>query len=206
MKNFLEDLKYSKEILFHPFDAFYEMKFRAKGNVKVATVFFLLMGITAVLTAQFSGFMVNSVKQSELNSIIFFTGILLPYVLFIIGNYSVTTLMDGKGQLSEIYVVVGYSLLPNIVLSLAAIIFSNFITGDEVPFYIIFLSAGNLATMFLIFAGLVVTHEYSFFRNILSIILSFISMALLVFMMLLMITLFSQVYGFIKIVLIELRN
>lgn len=206
MKHFLEDLQYSKEAIFHPFDAFYEIKYRGKGNLLVATLFFILLGITAVVSAQFSGFLVNSVKPNELNSIVFFSGILLPYMLFIIGNYSITTLMDGKGTLSEIYIVVGYSLLPSIILTLAAVIFSNFITADEIEFYILFLAAGNAITLFLIFIGLIVTHEYTFFRNIISIVLSFFAIALLVFIMLLMITLFSQVYGFVKIVLIELRN
>ena len=73
-------------------------------------------------------------------------------------------------------------------------------------FYTLFLVIGNGLTLFLIFVGLIVTHEYSFFRSVVSIILSFVAVALIVFILLLKITLFSQVYGFIKIVIMELRN
>jgi hypothetical protein len=206
MRDFLQDLKYAKEVIFHPFDAFYELKYRGKGNILVALLFFFLLGLTSAINAEFSGFVVNTMKKSELNSLVFFIAILLPYIFFVIGNYSITTLMDGKGTFSEIFTVVGYSLLPNIILMLAATIISRFITIEEVAFYALFITVGNLTTIFLIFIGLVVTHEYTFFRNIVSLILSFIAIALIIFVLLLMITLFNQLYGFIKIVIMELQN
>lgn len=206
MKAFFDDLRYSKEIMFHPFDAFYEMKFRSRGNIFVATLFYFLFGIVAIVHIQFGGFIVTFVKISELNSLFVFSGVIVPYLLFAVGNYSITTLMDGKGRFSEIYNTIGYSLLPNIIFILSATIVSNFITSDEIEFYTLFLVIGNGLTLFLIFVGLIVTHEYSFFRSVISIILSFVAVALIVFVLLLMITLFSQVYGFIKIVIMELRN
>lgn len=206
MKTFLEDLSYVKEALFHPFEGFYDMKYRGKGNIYVASMFYILLGLTSILNAEFSGFVVSLVKKSELNSIIYFSAILLPYLLFVIGNYAVTTLMDGKGRFSEIYTMVGYSLVPSILMMLAATIMSNFIVQDEVTFYALFISIGNGITIFLIFIGLVVTHEYTFFKNIVSIILSFIATAVIIFIVLLMLTLFSQMYGFLKIVIMEIRN
>jgi hypothetical protein len=206
MTTFLSDLRYSKEVIFHPFDAFYELKFRGRGNTLVATLFYLLLGITAIINIQFGGFLVTFVKLSEFNSAIVFTSILTPYIFFAIGNYSITTLMDGKGRFGEIYNVIGYSLLPNIIFLFSATIVSNFITMDELEFYTLFIAAGNGITLFLIFVGLTVTHEYTFFRSLISIVLSFVAVTLIIFILLLMITLFSQLYGFVQIVITELRN
>lgn len=206
MNSFWSDLRYSKEVIFHPFDAFYELKFRGRGNAFVATLFYILLGLTAIINIQFGGFLVTFVKISELNSLIVFSSILTPYLFFAIGNYSITTLMDGKGRFGEIYNVIGYSLLPNIIFIFSATIVSNFITLDELEFYTLFIAFGNAITLFLIFVGLTVTHEYTFFRSLVSIIISFVAVALIVFILLLMITLFSQVYGFIQIVITELRN
>lgn len=206
MKTLLKDLPFVKEVLFHPFDGFYDLKYRGKGNRVLATIFYIILGLTAVINAEFSGFVVSLIKKSELNSIVYFIGMILPYILFVVGNYAVTTLMDGKGRFSEIYTMVGYSLVPNIILMLAATIMSNFITTDEVTFYTLILALGNGITIFLIFIGLIVTHEYTFFKNIISIILSFIATAVVVFIILLMLTLFAQIYGFIKIVIMEIRN
>ena len=202
----MSDLQYAKEVIFHPFDAFYELKYRGKGSVNVALFLFIALGLASVLNAELSGFVVNTFKKSELNSLVFFFGIILPYLFFVIGNYSITTLMDGKGTFGEIFTVVGYSLLPNVILMVAATILSRFITVDEISFYVLLLSIGNLATIFLIFIGLVVTHEYTFFRTIVSLLLSFIAIALIIFILLLMITLFNQLYGFIKIVIMEIQN
>ncbi|MGO4843943.1 hypothetical protein AB4144_67850, partial [Rhizobiaceae sp. 2RAB30] len=49
---------------------------------------------------------------------------MLPFILFCVANWSLTTLMDGEGKFLEIITAVGYSLLPFIILYLPQVVFS----------------------------------------------------------------------------------
>ena len=135
MKQFWEKLSYTRHIIINPFDGFYEIKFRNRGDASIATLFLLVNGVLAVVSAQYNGFVINTLNVKNMNSILILFYSVIPYLIFVIGNYSTTTLFDGKGTMREIYIVVGYALAPYIVCQVIAVVFSQFIAIEEVPIY-----------------------------------------------------------------------
>ena len=51
-ENVKEKLLYLKSAIFHPFDAFYEIRFRGKGSVILAAVILALFGILQCVSYQ----------------------------------------------------------------------------------------------------------------------------------------------------------
>ena len=59
MRAWKEDLKNLFYTLFHPFDGFFEMKFRKKGSMALATVLLVLYGLVSIFNTQYTGFIFN---------------------------------------------------------------------------------------------------------------------------------------------------
>lgn len=201
--NFLNKLSYTKYVLFHPFDGFYEIKFRERGDAFIASLFFLLYAIMSIVAAQYNGFIINYNNIKRMNSLLIVLYSVLPYLIFVVGNYSITTLFNGKGTMREIYIVVGYALVPLIIGQLIGVIFSQFITLDEVSLYGLVKSATGLWFAFLLFTGLVTIHEYGVFKNIATIFATFAAISIILFLILLGYSLIQQVIAFIQIFIKE---
>ena len=57
--------------------------------------------------------------------------VLLPFFLFAVANWCLTTLFDGEGSLKDIIIAISYSLVPLILMVVPATIISNFVTKQE---------------------------------------------------------------------------
>lgn len=193
-----EDLfKFPLYILTHPIDGFEEFKRYKRGKLYVAIVFILLMSVLSILDYYYTGFIVNPNNPDDLNSISEILYILTPVFLFSLGNWSITTLMDGKGSFKEIFMMTSYSLFPMIVIGYFLIIFSNVITIEEMEFYYILKGVAVFLTGYMIFFGLIMIHEYSLLKAMLTVILTVFAMGVIMFISLLFFDLIQQVLGFI---------
>lgn len=204
MKQFLELLKFARYTMFHPFDGFYEIKYRDRGNALIATIFIVITAILAVVSAQFNGFLINFTNPARMNSFSIILFNITPLLIFVVANYSTTTLFDGKGLFREIYTVVGYSLLPFIIIKLFLVFLSNVLTYDELALYTLFMQIGRVWFYFLVFCGLVVVHEYGFFKTIITLLATALAIAIITFLGLLFFALFQQLLAFISIFIEEL--
>ena len=126
-----------------------------------------------------------------MNSISIFLTWVLGLLLFIVSNWSVTTLLNGKGGMGDILKVVSYSLVPFICTLLFQVLVSNFIILEEAMIvYVVW-------TLFMLLAGLCVIHEYSFGKNLIAIVLTFVAAAIIMFLGILIFTLIEQMVLFV---------
>ena len=51
--------------LVHPFDGFYEIRFRNQGSLLLAFILLALFGVMRCLSAQYTGFVMNFTNQDE---------------------------------------------------------------------------------------------------------------------------------------------
>src|SRR5690606_6694949 len=122
--------------------------------------------------------------------------VIFPIILFTVSNWSITTLFDGKGKMREIYMMVCYALFPMLWTETIGLIFSNYITADEVGFYYLIIGIGSFLTGYLIFFGLISIHEYGVLKCIGSIVGTAIAILVILFVMILAFDLFQQIYTF----------
>lgn len=198
-------IKFPFYILTHPIDGFYEMKSNNQGRLSVATVFFLILSVLGIIEFTYTGFLFNMTNPDTFKMIRSMFVAVSPFLIFIVGNWSITSLMDGKGKLKEIYMVTGYSFFPLIVLRLANIFLSNYFTLDEAFFYYGIATAGYILMFIMIFMGIRSVHEYSVMRAVSTVILTFLAMAVIAFLGLLAISLAQQISVFIETIIKELN-
>lgn len=198
-----EKLYYLKYSFFHPFDAFYEMRFRGKGSLLIAVISIALFGILQCVRYQYTGFVMNFSQIAAMNSLSVFATWVAGFVLFIVSNWSVTTLLNGKGGLGDITQVIGYSLVPVELTTIVQIILSNFVIREEIMIVNVISGIGIVWFLFMIVAGLCTIHEYSFGKNIASVFLSFVAAAIIIFLGVLFFTLMEQMITFVVSVVQE---
>ena len=206
MTSMIADAKYMFHVLLHPFDGFYDVKFLRKKNYTIPTIIMLICGLTGILSYQYTGFILNYHPLFAMNSITIFFTTLFPFLLFLISNWSLTTLFDGNGTIGDIYIVISYSLVPKLIFDIVGILLSNTIIQEEAALLNALLVIGTVWFCFLLFCGLCVIHEYSPITNVVTLIVSFLAAIVIVFLSMLYYTLMGKVIGFVYTLLIELMR
>lgn len=190
-------LYYLRRSMIHPFDAFYEMRFRGKGSLIAAVISIVLFGILQCVRYQYTGFIMNRAQVAGMNSLSVFATWVAGIILFIASNWAVTTLLNGKGGMADITEVVGYSLVPVELAMILHIILSNFVILEEGMIINVLVGIGIVWFLFMVIAGLCTIHEYGLGKNIASILLSFVAAAIIIFLGVLFFTLIEQMITFI---------
>ena len=187
---------YSKHAMFHPFDGFWDIKHEKRGDWKAATLILVIFTIMYGIRAQYSGYIVTKTISSEVNALFSCMMILLPLAFAIISNWCLTTLMDGKGTMKDIYIVVCYSLKPYVTFSIPLFIMSHVLTSDEAMFYVVFDTIVTIWMLGLIFFGWMTIHDYSLGKGVLSAIGTLVGICLIIFMLLLAISVVQNISAF----------
>lgn len=196
---------FPKYILFHPFDGFDEFKRYKKGKLSVAIIFISLFAFFRIFSYQNEGFLINERNPLMLNSIQEIFSVVLLIALFTIGNWSVTTLMEGKGKFKEIVMMTGYALFPIILIGYPAVILSNFLTLEEMAFYQLLMGLAYVSAAWMLFMGVLNIHHYGLAKTILAFILTVVAMAVMMFFGLLFFDLIQQFIEFVVSIYEELN-
>jgi hypothetical protein len=196
----LQSLRYSLYLIFHPFDGFWDLKHEKKGNLRTALLIVAMVSVTFILRRQLTGFILNEVKLRELNIIVEILSISLPFFLWCVANWCLTTLMDGEGSFRDIVITSAYALIPLILINLPLIVFSNIITLEEAAFYSFFDILSLVWTGLLLFLGTSVVHQYPLTKTFLTCICIVIGMGLIIFIALLFFSLLQQMFAFFYII------
>jgi len=183
-------------ILTHPFDGFYDMKYQGKGTLKLALLNLFLVCLSYAFNNQYASIVVNPQNPLAMNSIFDVATILGTLLLFCVANWSVTSLTNGEGRVKDIFMAVCYAMTPLILTIIPAAILSNFISQEEAGFYYMLMAIGVIYFVFLVFSGLVVVHNYTAGKAILTIFLTFFAILVIVFLLMLLLTLWQQLFVF----------
>ena len=201
-----EKLSWWGHALVHPFDGFYEIRFRNQGSLLLAFLLMVAFGILRCISAQYSGFVMNWTNLEELDTLSLFISNVSVLLLFSLSNWTVTTLFNGKGKLSDIFIVVCYSLTVLIIGDALVCFVSNYVTAEEV---MILQSIRTLCIAwfaFLLVAGLGTIHEYSLGGNLASIVMSVVAAAIILFIGVLLFTMLERMVSFFSSVGDELMR
>lgn len=157
-----------------------------------------------ILQRQYVGFVVNFNNPNELNSLDELQFIVLPFMIWCVANWSITTLMDGEGKFKEIVIATAYALVPMIIIPIFTTIMSHFITREEAAFYFFLDALSLIWFIFLLFIGIMTVHQYTVAKTIATFFLSFIVMGIIIFLGLLSFSLIQQVYAFFETIFREI--
>ena len=189
-------MKFAMYVLRHPIDAFWEMRFEKKGSVKVGCVLLLITLAAMVFNRQARGFIFNNNYNVPLDMLYQIEILVLPVLLFCISNWAITTLMDGKGNFRDIFLVVCYSLIPFILFNFISPLLSNRLSLNDSAYLMIFDAIGYVWSGLMIFIGIKVIHEYSMGKMVATLFLTAAAAALIIFICLLFFSLLQELGSF----------
>ena len=192
------------QVLFHPSDTLFEMKYHKRFTTKPILVILALMFGSLICTRQLTAFTFNHNNVEEGNMLVILFVLLFAFVSFCTVNWCITSLLDGKGKFKEIAYSTAYALVPYMVSSYISVILSYFITVEEGMFMSIVTTIGLIWSVMLIVSAFKTIHEYSFSKTILSIIITILGVIMVVFLCVLMVGLIQQIISFFATIYNEL--
>lgn len=195
-ETFKTQSRFSFHLLTHPFDGFWDMKHEKKGNLWVSLSFIFLWLLTNIFDKQQKGFLFNNQYGVPIKLSNELVNVFVIFILFVIANWSITTLMDGKGTMKDIIMVYGYSCLPIFLIRIPLILFSKVATYGEGAYISFFYTFALIWFLLLLFFGTITIHEYSLGKGIFTVLLTLLAMGIIVFISVILWNLMMQMVNF----------
>ncbi|KYG35282.1 Yip1 family protein [Alkalihalobacillus trypoxylicola] len=204
MNVYFDSLRYSLYLIFRPFDGFWDLHNEKRGSLGAAITITVGLIITYILSRQYTAFLFNPNNIKELNILLEVVNVALPFLLWCIANWCLTTLADGEGTFKEIIIASAYALTPLIMINLPLIMISHFINLEEGAFYYFFSIISVLWAGILLLIGTMVTHQYSMKKTLFIIVAILIGMTIMIFIALLITSVIQQIFGFFYVIFLEI--
>lgn len=192
VKNYFGSLKFSLYCMTHPFDGYWDLTHEHRGTMAAANTILFLFVFFRIIKLKYTSFIFNVVNWEQTNIIMYIASILFPLALWVVGNWALTTLFDGKGRLKQIYMATCYGMIPYPLFQLPLMILSNIVTVDEASFYSVLDVISLVYCALLIIAAMGQIHEFRAGKNILFTIASLFAMLVMIFILLLFFSMVSQ--------------
>lgn len=191
------DFRYALTVLRHPIDEFWEMKRGQKGNVFVASLMVVFLFLATIFDRQARSFVHNMHYNTPLDVFYELRMLLIPGILFIVANWSITTLMNGKGTAKDIFLATGYSLQPLILMRMVVPLLSYVLSLNDSAYLKIVEIMGWVWFGLMLYIAISQIHEYSLGKTFLTLILTVVAAIIIVLICLLFFSLIQELAGFV---------
>ncbi len=170
-----KSLRFALHCIVRPFDGFWDLNLLKLG---------------------FTSFVFYPVNWDTVNLLMEIMTFLLPFAVYCVANWCLTTLFEGKGTLKDIYMGTAYAMTPYVLIQLPLILLSNFVTEEEGAFYTYFGYFSFVWCGFLIIASVMMIHDFLLGKAFLSLVFSAVGMLVIVFLLVLFFSLISDGFSY----------
>lgn len=193
------------KVLGRPSSELYEMKFYKLWPIWPTVIILLCWFAAEVLSAYGTDFKFNYRNLKEIN-ILYTLGVTIGlYLMFVVVNWAVTTLMDGKGKLREIFCATSYALIPYVAARVFCVCLSHFVIMEEGAFLTVIEAFALLYSVFIFMAAMMTIHDYTLMKAVFSVALSAAGIVFVLFLLVLFFGLLQQVTLFAQTIYMELQ-
>ncbi len=189
---YFDSLKFALYCITHPLDGFWDLTHEKRGTYAAANTILFLTLLSRILKLRFTSFIFLRVYWEDLNIFLYLASILFPLALWVVGNWGLTTLFDGKGRLGQVYMATCYALTPYPLIQFPLMVFSNFVTVDEAEFYSVVSAISLVWAALLVIAAMGQIHEYSAGKNLLFTVATLFAMLVMIFILMIFFSMISQ--------------
>ena len=197
LTRYKDSLKFGFYCITHPIDGFWDLTHEKRGTMAAANTILFATVFMRIISLKYTSFIFNDINWEEVNILLYVATIIVPLALWVVGNWALTTLSDGKGRLNQVYMATCYGMLPYPIVQLFLMLFSNVVTVDEAGFYT---TVGTLTLVYcaiLIICAMGQIHEYRAGKNIMFTIFSLFAILVEIFILLLFFSMISQGVAYI---------
>lgn len=193
----MKPLQWLAHVIFHPFEGYEDMRWKKQGSIGITAAIVFMLFVAQVFKARFGGFAYNMRAYSDIFNIVpILVQSVVYYFTWVVANWSFCTLLDGEGNMRRIAVYSAYALVPYIIGTIASTTVSYFLTLNESIWVTTISQIGLWWSIILMIMGMKACHQYSFTKTIVCIILTVIGMLLMLCLLVLIMSLFQQVWLF----------
>lgn len=196
--------KYPFYNLLHPSDGLSEMCYNKKESLPLAILFMFLWYVSAVVIRQYQDYIFNTTDKNSINIFMIFLTTVGIALIGCVSNWAITTLVEGKGTFRNIFIYCSYSLIPSTIATFIATFSSYYLTLNEEVFVDVVVFVGYVWTAIMLFMGMMTVHSFTTKKAILMTILTAVGMLIIIFILILLMVLYSQVESFITTLMYEL--
>lgn len=189
-------LRYSLYVIFHPFDGFWDLTHEHRGSIGAANIILLLALMTQVWTWTYSAFPYYFPQWEYFNLFMRIVPSVVLFLIWCIANWCLTTLMDGKGKLSQIYMATAYAFTPYVLIRIPLIFLTYILTYEEATYYNVFANLSTLWCLILIIAAMMMIHDYTVGKAVFSSLLTILAMMVIIFLIVMFFSLITQSLGY----------
>jgi hypothetical protein len=192
------------KVTFHAVTGFQEIKYERRGSIALANMIFVLLFAGQIFSFLETGFLFNYNRVELLNVYMQFMTSVAPFILWTIANWSICTLMNGEGRFSEIWICTAYCCMPLIFKTIPVAVVSNFLTRDEGAFLALIDTGVAIWVGLLLFVSNMIVHQYSFKKNVFSMVLTVFGITAILLLLILLFSLFQQLFTFFDTIISEI--
>ncbi|MBE5836644.1 MULTISPECIES: Yip1 family protein [Butyrivibrio] len=191
-EKYIDSLKFALYCTTHPLDGFWDLTHEKRGTYAAANTILALALLIRILKLRYTSFLFMEVYWEDLNIFMYLASIVFPLTLWVLGNWGLTTLFDGKGRLGQVYMATCYAFTPYVLIQFPLMIFSNFVTVQEAEFYSVVSLLSLVYSALLIIAAMGQIHEYSAGKNLLFVVATLFAMLVMIFILMIFFSMVAQ--------------
>jgi hypothetical protein len=191
-------------VLLHPIDGFSQFKRRQISSFGASIIIVFAWLVIRILDYNMTGFAFEINRAVDFNMPITLLLTVGIYLMFCISNWAISTLIEGKGTMRDIFSATAYALIPYIVTLLLKTILTNFLVPQEQVFISIITTIGLIWTAAVMILGILTIHDFTVSKTIGSILLTLLGMVAMVLLAILLYSLMKQMFGFFESVYKEI--
>lgn len=200
----LTQKQWVRHTLTHPFEGFEDLRWKKAGSLKIAFLIVLLFFLATIAYGRLYGFQFYVSYDKTFNIIPYLVKSVVLFAAWVVGNWSVCTLLDGEGTMKNICIFSAYALVPYIAQIYINVILSHFLIRDEYIFMQAIQIIGTGWTVILMFSAIKAVHQYSFGKTVFAVILTIATMFIMLFLLVLFMSLVQQLYIFFSAIYTEI--
>ncbi|MBR5421721.1 MAG: YIP1 family protein [Lachnospiraceae bacterium] len=192
LARYKETLKFGFYCISHPLDGFWKLTHEHRGSLAAANTILILAIFTRIIKLKYTSFLFLQVYWEDINIFLYIASIIFPLSLWVVGNWALTTLFDGKGRLGDVYIGTCYGMLPYPLIQIPLMIVSNFVTIQEGQFYSVLSVLSLVWCLILIICGMGQVHAYSAAKTLLFTIASVAAVLVMIFLLMIFFSMVTQ--------------
>lgn len=178
---YFRSLRFCLYTMRRPLSGFWDLVHEKRGSMAAAHTLVVLYVFVSILRVVLSNFQFINWNMEVFSAWFMIVQILLPLILWVVANWCLTTLFDGKGKMSHIYMGVAYAFAPMILIYALLIPVSHLLTFQEGALYWTLTSLGTLWFVMLVLCAMKEIHDYSFAKTIITSLLTIFAILVMLF-------------------------
>ena len=194
----LTQRQWVKHTVTHPFEGFSDLRWKKGGSLKIAFIIVFFFFLSGIASERLYGFQFRMTDDRTFSIVPYLVKSIVLFAAWVVGNWSVCTLLDGEGTMKNICIYSSYALIPFIAQRFINTALSHILVQDEYVFMQAVSIIGTGWSILLMLSAVKAVHGYTVGKTLLAVLFTIAAMLIMLFLLVLFVSLIQQVCIFVS--------